>query len=570
MDIYNRLINSINNTIKKTYDKSPLIIINNNNNINNSHIFNNEIGKIIQNYNNNSKEKNYKNLLLSDNDMNYFFNSEKNLKINKKVRGKKDLLNIELDMTTTIPYDKKNRLTNVKNISLNNINNKISSINSKPSLREQNIKKINDRRKYNKAISDLSEVSYVFNSNKKKPPINYEIRKSRIKTKNNSLNYNTRHINDKTFYNPYIPNKMNTSKENNCNSLYKFNFNGNNSMISMNTNNYNLQTDTNFIKIKTEYEYDKSFYQNPNENIKSSIVNNKSQILNLSNIKNNKFQSFSFINKNRYNSKNKNSSNCKFLLNSNNKKEGEILKTSGNCHQHSISNKIKKNYKNLIKNNFNNTSGFLNDNENDNSHLKSNLNEQMILQMQEDRNKFKDKLRSLTKLTYCFYRELNNELNKYNPLFDMPSDIICQAPYNFKNASISLTRKFDKLRITPFGSNKIDFNIMDIENTMVNSKIKLIIEIHRNYRKYKESSQNKSIEDFAQQQIKKYPQFTEEEIEKCAKNKNFNFSVIISGGIVIELIICSYQEFKVWINGLAFLVKNKKEIIQSLQENDII
>ena len=140
LEIYNRLINSINDTIKKTYDKSPLIIINNNNNINNSHIFNNEIGKIIQNYNNNSKDKNLKKLFLSDDEMNYFFNSEKNLKINKKLRGKKDLLNIEIDMTT-IPYDKKNRLNNIKNLTLNNINTKKSSVNKKhTSLSEHNIK----------------------------------------------------------------------------------------------------------------------------------------------------------------------------------------------------------------------------------------------------------------------------------------------------------------------------------------------------------------------------------------------------------------------------------------------
>ena len=564
LEIYNRLINSINDTIKKTYDKSPLIIINNNNNINNSHIFNNEIGKIIQNYNNNSKDKNFKKLFLSDDEMNYFFNSEKNLKINKKLRGKKDLLNIEIDMTT-IPYDKKNRLNNIKNLSLNNINTKKSSVNKKhPSLREQNIKKINDRRKLNKAISDLSDV---FNSNKK-PPINDELKKIRLKTKNNSLNYNARHFNDKTFYNSYIPNKISENQENN-NLIYKFNFKGNNSMLNMNANYYNLQTDINYIKSNNENEYDKSFFKNPSENIKLTEVNNKSQILNLSNMKDNRFDSFSFINKKKYN--NKNRSNSKLLFNSTNKKEGYVLKTSGNSHQYSISNKMKKNYKNIIKiNNFNNISGILNENENNftkHTYLKTNFNEQMI---QDDLNKFKDKLRNLTKLTYCFYRELNNELHKYNPLFDIPSEIICQPPYNFQNASVSLTRKFDKLRIIPFGNNKIDFDIIDIENTMVNSKIKLIIEIHRNYRKYKDSIQYKSIEDFAQQQIKKYPQFTEEEIEKCAKNKNFNFSVIINGGKVIELIICSYQEFKVWINGLAFLVKNKKEIIQALKENDMI
>ena len=466
---------------------------------------------------------------------------------------------------TTIPYDKKNRLNNIKNLSLNNINTKKSSVNKKhPSLREQNIKKINDRRKLNKAISDLSDV---LNSNKK-PPINDELKKIRLKTKNNSLNYNARHFNDKTFYNSYIPNKISENQENN-NLIYKFNFKGNNSMLNMNANYYNLQTDTNYIKPNNENEYDKSFFKNPSENIKLTEVNNKSQILNLSNMKDNRFDSFSFINKKKYN--NKNRSNSKLLFNSTNKKEGYVLKTSGNSHQYSISNKMKKNYKNIIKiNNFNNISGILNENENNftkHTYLKTNFNEQMI---QDDLNKFKDKLRNLTKLTYCFYRELNNELHKYNPLFDIPSEIICQPPYNFQNASVSLTRKFDKLRIIPFGNNKIDFDIIDIENTMVNSKIKLIIEIHRNYRKYKDSIQYKSIEDFAQQQIKKYPQFTEEEIEKCAKNKNFNFSVIINGGKVIELIICSYQEFKVWINGLAFLVKNKKEIIQALKENDMI
>ena len=36
---------------------------------------------------------------------------------------------------------------------------------------------------------------------------------------------------------------------------------------------------------------------------------------------------------------------------------------------------------------------------------------------------------------------------------------------------------------------------------------------------------------------------------------------------MIELIICTYEEFKMWINGLAFLIKNKKELIQYFVDN---
>ena len=123
-----------------------------------------------------------------------------------------------------------------------------------------------------------------------------------------------------------------------------------------------------------------------------------------------------------------------------------------------------------------------------------------------------------------------------------------------------------KISICPINEilNKIEFNSVDIENTIVSSKIKLIIEVHRLFRKYKESSKYKSVEDFVEKQSGKQPQLTRDEIEKCAKNKNFNFSVLINGGTIIELIICSYDEFKKWINGLAFLIKNKKEIPSSL------
>ena len=130
-----------------------------------------------------------------------------------------------------------------------------------------------------------------------------------------------------------------------------------------------------------------------------------------------------------------------------------------------------------------------------------------------------------------------------------------------------MAKSYDKLKIAPIDHLKrIEFSISDIENTIVSSKTKLIIEVHRNYRKFKEINNDKSMNDFIKSQTEKYPNLTEEEIEKCAKNKNYNFSLMVAGGKIIELIICSYQEFKAWINGLAFLIKNKNEIIQCIKE----
>jgi hypothetical protein len=187
-------------------------------------------------------------------------------------------------------------------------------------------------------------------------------------------------------------------------------------------------------------------------------------------------------------------------------------------------------------------------------------------------NDFFEKIKFLKKITFCYVRKHNNKYHKYNPLLNVSTELLCDPPYNFTPATISLSQIFNQIIINPINGElgQIEFNITDIENTVVSSKIKLIIEVHRNFRKYKESTKYKSIEKFINSQMMKHPQLTEDEIEKCAKNKNFNFSVIISDGRIIELIICSYEEFKKWINGLAFLIKNKNEIIQSIKDNNNI
>ena len=54
-------------------------------------------------------------------------------------------------------------------------------------------------------------------------------------------------------------------------------------------------------------------------------------------------------------------------------------------------------------------------------------------------------------------------------------------------------------------------------------------------------------------------------IEKCALNKFYNFSLLINEGKRIEIVLCSYEDFKLWINGFAFIIKNKKQIMKIKQ-----
>ena len=567
LDIYNRLINSINDTIKKTYDKPPLIIINNNNNINNSHIFNNEIGKIIQNYNSKSKSNLKENILpnnASDFTDNLKFDS------NSSISNKK-LYNFEFDMTSIdkSPFEfDNNKFKEISNFSINNASN--SSQMGKDrflSIREKNIKKINVRRKLNKA---LSNISFMLDSKSLNPSYNSCLKRNNIK-KNNSLSYDLRDYKNSKFLYSSINNNMSSKRRNNNN---KNNYISDCSIFSL--NNSSEKNNINYIRVKKMDKYNKSFTRqlSSKSKSKSNSLGNYTQIMNFSNsLKNNKFQSFSFINKNKLdcqNSKNRSHQKSNIIYNMLNKENSKNKSNSQKRKTNSLKMKI-NDYKNILNNIRINSEVLDEKNSFKISLVKPNFNlkEKIIRKEKFSQKILSEKIKPLTKMTFCYYRVYHTKLNRYNPLFNIPSEILCKSPYHFSNATISLTKSYDKLKIAPIDHlKKIEFSISDVENTIVNSKTKLIIEVHRNFRKFKEINNDKSMNDFIKSQTEKYPHLTGEEIEKCAKNKNYNFSLMVTGGKIIELIICSYQEFKIWINGLAFLIKNKNEIIKFIKENN--
>jgi len=181
-----------------------------------------------------------------------------------------------------------------------------------------------------------------------------------------------------------------------------------------------------------------------------------------------------------------------------------------------------------------------------------------------------NKLLPLTKITFCYFREINTEKNstkKYNPLDNISSRELCQYPYNFIKSTISLNKNYKKIKIVPSTQlEPIDFEISSIENTVVNTGIKAIIDIYRNYFRWKLSNE-KNLDEFIFEQINKYNNLSKEDVEKCFNNKNFNFSLILKNNKRFEFIICSYDEFKMWINGMAFIIKNKDYIYKIVNDN---
>ena len=188
-----------------------------------------------------------------------------------------------------------------------------------------------------------------------------------------------------------------------------------------------------------------------------------------------------------------------------------------------------------------------------------------------------NKLIPLTKNTVCYYREIKNISNKFNPISMAEnadnisissSGNLSEEPYNFIKSMILLNKSYNGVNFISSNFN-INYKLDQIDNTIINSNLKIIIEIHRDYRKYKSGNKNInnnssiSMNDFVKKEKLKYFNYDNKFIEKCALNKFYNFSLLINGSKRIEIVFCSYEDFKLWINGFAFIIKNKKQIMKT-------
>ena len=77
------------------------------------------------------------------------------------------------------------------------------------------------------------------------------------------------------------------------------------------------------------------------------------------------------------------------------------------------------------------------------------------------------------------------------------------------------------------------------------------------------------MKEFVNKEKNNYPKLNREDLKKCTLNNYYDFSIIINSGKRIEFIMLSYNDFKTWINGLAFIIKNKNKnkIISTIENN---
>ena len=144
-------------------------------------------------------------------------------------------------------------------------------------------------------------------------------------------------------------------------------------------------------------------------------------------------------------------------------------------------------------------------------------------------------------------------------------DLLEDNPYNYIKAKIVLNKSFDCINLISSNLN-YNYNLNQIDNTIISSNLKIIIEIHRDYHKYQSANKNNnnsSIKDFIKKEKLKYFNYDNKYIEKCALNKFYNFSLLINENKRIEIVLCTYEDFKLWINGFAYIIKNKKEIMKA-------
>ena len=519
--IYIQICSEINTILKQKDDIKKNIILYEND-INNIKIKkNNEIDNINSEIQKIEKEIN---IINNTNELNTLKNNESIINYRKIIAEKFNIIKDQLQI-----YKQKYG-TNISlyNKFINNINNSIQKTRN---------------RIYLNGAEDIFDYKLInFDSS----PMTISISNKKI-NKNNSFNKSiTNNKNDMTELElsknwSKILNKT-ANDINKISTPSNYNFASNDLIFNYGNKNYNF---INNIKIeKTNYSFNKytsKTISNNNDKKRKKIISTKKK--SNSRLKND----FELINKNEFNINNfvsKKDENSKTFSHSFFRKQNKIKK-SNETDKKLI--KAKTNIGILNINLFKNKIPFSNNKE----IPKSNYNNKL------------SKLMPLTKITFCYFRELKTQKNikKYNPLLNITSKELCKYPYNFIKSTISLNKNYKKIKIVPSSQlDQIDFEITSIENTVVSTGIKSIIDIYRNYIKLKMNQGEINLDNFIKEQIIKNNKLNKDDVEKCISNKNFNFSLILKDNKKYEFIICSYDEFKMWINGMAFIIKNKDEI----------
>ena len=175
--------------------------------------------------------------------------------------------------------------------------------------------------------------------------------------------------------------------------------------------------------------------------------------------------------------------------------------------------------------------------------------------------KINPKVAQLTQIAFCYFRLSSKKEQKLNP-FTFTSDMsLVSSPFNFTKGTISLNKNITEIVISSSLSLKspIKIPLTNVEGTLIHSSIKKISEITRQIKKQKLKTKLE-LDRFSNSAYCKSLGATNSEVYKASENTVYNFTVIYDSGKRIEIVLDNFDDFKVWINGIAYIAKNKGQI----------
>jgi hypothetical protein len=107
-------------------------------------------------------------------------------------------------------------------------------------------------------------------------------------------------------------------------------------------------------------------------------------------------------------------------------------------------------------------------------------------------------------------------------------------------------------------SETFEIEVLNIEKTLVSKLTKDIISVHQFYRSL--NKQNIDPEKYFQKNKEKL--LNDSSRIKFLMNKFFMLTLKLKNQDRVELIFVSYNDFKIWLNGLAILIKTISEFPQ--------
>ena len=125
---------------------------------------------------------------------------------------------------------------------------------------------------------------------------------------------------------------------------------------------------------------------------------------------------------------------------------------------------------------------------------------------------------------------------------------------------MKINEKISHLCIYQYNNLIYQIPIENMETTIVNNNLKYIIKIYQKYKHIMKKDGFVDIDTFVKSKdFKKIP-FDFNHIKKAVKNNLFNIQLsYLNDGLKqrIEFVFLNYEDVKLWLNGLNYVIKNK-------------